>query len=774
MTETATLPPPPPPPPPPVVPPPPPPPQPLHSTNKKNAQGKKLITKTYILGKDTMPAGLMAKLEREKKERAEREHRRSAEQKDSKQKESIERKNKAEQAEISLLDELLELEILTAPTKDKAKDKKSSRKQAKEEREAKRREAEERERQQRLEQQRKQEEERKLAEQRKREQEELARKEKERQDKAWEEYQRKLKEEEEQQKRLQAEGSEKQGKEKKKKKKKGKSNAGSGDGVPPGLTEYVQRVFDVVVDLPGGKQQAEAILAMQIEKANTNGGLWAVDWNAEPIPVEVMAMLQTNQTSHRGHAKASETAGSHVSHPPRPPQPPPLPTPAAISQASPAQNHWASLPRPKPMAIPPELKRPVPLAKVKVATPQPWFPSPTSISPVSPTCTSGIGDFLAFEASAKKKAAKRQPSPLEGTPTEEKKKKQKTFVPKPPEVDQFAAFVKSETEEKRKAREGRFAEYNRMVQAANALSAMPKMKLARAMKAVSPDVDLEEIPPCEGTSQALEKDYLRLTMAPDPATVRPEVVLRRSLAHVLSKYQSKNDPYHYLCNQLKAIRQDLTVQRINNVFTVEVYETAAGFALEYGDQAEFNQSQANLKPLHSQGIIRTEDAVFEFQAYRLLYAVLNGAQDELNIELDEVAALPLHQRNRLEIEHALRVVQSWHQGNYIRFNRLYERAPNRGQKVMNLFRRKIVDRVYPRLLKPYRPTPMPLHFVKSVLFPGKEEYRSFITGEDMWEEFTKRMRLAFVDPQKQELETKQCFVNYARVQEEHSFNPGFS
>jgi len=38
----------------------------------------------------------------------------------------------------------------------------------------------------------------------------------------------------------------------------------------------------------------------------------------------------------------------------------------------------------------------------------------------------------------------------------------------------------------------------------------------------------------------------------------------------------------------------------------------------------------------------------------------------------------------------------------------------------NLFRRKIVDRLYPRLLKPYRPTPVPLAHVRAVLFPGDE------------------------------------------------------
>ena len=49
--------------------------------------------------------------------------------------------------------------------------------------------------------------------------------------------------------------------------------------------------------------------------------------------------------------------------------------------------------------------------------------------------------------------------------------------------------------------------------------------------------------------------------APDPSTVRPVVVLQKSLTFVLSRWEKDSD-YHFSCEQFKSIRQDLTVSLV--------------------------------------------------------------------------------------------------------------------------------------------------------------------------------------------------------------------
>ena len=85
--------------------------------------------------------------------------------------------------------------------------------------------------------------------------------------------------------------------------------------------------------------------------------------------------------------------------------------------------------------------------------------------------------------------------------------------------------------------------------------------------------------PIVGTCGELYKPYLRLTSAPDPSTVRPLPILKRTLTRLKGDWKL-NRNYTFMCDQLKSLRQDLTVQRIRNEFTVQVYELHSRIAIE--------------------------------------------------------------------------------------------------------------------------------------------------------------------------------------------------
>ena len=102
----------------------------------------------------------------------------------------------------------------------------------------------------------------------------------------------------------------------------------------------------------------------------------------------------------------------------------------------------------------------------------------------------------------------------------------------------------------------------------------------------------------KGTCKTLAKEYLRLTAPPKAELVRPQNILELHLKNLKDQWQQKSIEYIILCSQLKAIRQDLTVQRINNSFTVDVYETHARAALEESDMNEYNQCQTQLRYLY--------------------------------------------------------------------------------------------------------------------------------------------------------------------------------
>lgn len=194
----------------------------------------------------------------------------------------------------------------------------------------------------------------------------------------------------------------------------------------------------------------------------------------------------------------------------------------------------------------------------------------------------------------------------------------------------------------------------------------------------------------KGTNQAVEKEYLRLTSAPHPSTVRPESVLKRALQLVRDKWKAGACDYVYACSQLKSIRQDCTVQHIKNAFTVLVYESHARIALESGDINEFNQCQTQLHELYEQQL---PGQATEFLSYRVLYSVYVALQakkaDATNsgqlAMYNVLASATTSKALRAEpaVAHALAVREAVSLNNYHRFFQLFLDAPNMAGYLMD-------------------------------------------------------------------------------------------
>ncbi|CAL5365737.1 unnamed protein product [Camellia sinensis] len=209
----------------------------------------------------------------------------------------------------------------------------------------------------------------------------------------------------------------------------------------------------------------------------------------------------------------------------------------------------------------------------------------------------------------------------------------------------------------------------------------------------------------KGTCQEIEKRYLRLTSAPDPSTVRPEEVLEKALLMV----QSSQKNYLYKCDQLKSIRQDLTVQHIHNELTVKVYETHARLAIEVGDLAEYNQCQSQLKTLYAEGI---KGCHMEFSAYNLLCVILhaNNSRDLVSA----MSRLSVETKKDEAVKHALAVRAAVTSGNYVRFFRLYKTAPNLNTCLMDLYVEKMRYTAVRCVSRSCRPT-VPVSYIAQVL-----------------------------------------------------------
>ena len=234
-----------------------------------------------------------------------------------------------------------------------------------------------------------------------------------------------------------------------------------------------------------------------------------------------------------------------------------------------------------------------------------------------------------------------------------------------------------------------------------------------------------------GTCQTLEKDYLRLTAPPRAELVRPLPILQQHLQNLKLERAKKNRDYLWYCSQLKAIRQDCTVQRIQNAFTVDVYETHARIALAEKDLNEYNQCQTRLKELYQRFCLgkdidadETEQALQfqnEFIAYRLLYYVVLTTESHKHGSSSDMFKIMLsltHQQ--LEdpiIKYALAVREACCSGilDYCSFFRLWKESSNIGASHMIYLMDRLVSPIryeaLKRICKAYRPTLVPLDLI---------------------------------------------------------------
>ncbi|OEL13694.1 SAC3 family protein A [Dichanthelium oligosanthes] len=216
----------------------------------------------------------------------------------------------------------------------------------------------------------------------------------------------------------------------------------------------------------------------------------------------------------------------------------------------------------------------------------------------------------------------------------------------------------------------------------------------------------------KGTCQEIEKEYLRLTRAPKPDEVRPEDVLEKALHMV----ETSEKNYLYKCDQLKSIRQDLTVQRIQNELTVKVYETHARLAIQSGDLAEYNQCQSQLKRLYGGGL---KGCNLEFSAYNLL-CVMQHSNSKRDL-LSSMASLPKEAKKDATVKHALEVCSAVLSGNYVLFFKLYKVAPNLNSYLMDLYVERMRFEAIKCMSKSYCPT-VPVRYSAQVLgFVGIDE-----------------------------------------------------
>ena len=152
-----------------------------------------------------------------------------------------------------------------------------------------------------------------------------------------------------------------------------------------------------------------------------------------------------------------------------------------------------------------------------------------------------------------------------------------------------------------------------------------------------------------GTCMTMEKGFIRIQAMPNPDTVRPEKVLVKWAERLQVKYDTAEADYEWICDQFKAIRQDMVIQHLRNANTVAIYEQSARIALLEDDLGEFYKIQSFLMNLYKD-LPESCEHQCEFLAYRIFYWVVYNNTADL---LKEIKNMSKDQRSNPAVKHAL-------------------------------------------------------------------------------------------------------------------------
>jgi hypothetical protein len=469
-------------------------------------------------------------------------------------------------------------------------------------------------------------------------------------------------------------------------------------GWPPALRAWVTRAFNSCSDAATRAWMPEPLKAC-IDEATAKGELWTRDWDTTPVPRPPASMT---------NGGGGDNAQQQQQH-----QPPGAWGSASYAQAQAASRAGMSYGGLSYGAT----------TYGANAYAQHQWPLPGARSPSSSPERSRQDAWAAMrERSAAGGAAGR------GRGRNAKRSRNfsdDAYGAPPPQGGEWA-----EDAGKRARREGRFGD-GRAEGAGTAANgsgaagtarrrALAAMQLAAAAAEggeAEPDWDALTI---KGTCAKLEKSYFRLTSAPDPATVRPAPVLAAALA-ALQAAPPGSMKWLYVNDQCKALRQDLTVQRIRTPLAASVYEFHARAALAAGDLAEFNQCQTVLWGLHAELGSQADPAcVAEFAAYRILYAAVMAAAGS-SAARALAAASRLPGERPPAVAHAAAVQRSLVANDYISFFRLLRAAPGSGRAVMAPAVERVRFAAATVATRAYRPS-LPLRAMLPALgFDGPDE-----------------------------------------------------